>query len=210
VYEARSSGQGQVVDAAMVDGSALLATVVHGLRATGHWDGAPGSNLLDSGAHFYEVYATADGGHIAVGAIEPQFYAELLRLMELDPAEAPQWDRGRWPELKQRFAEVFLSRTRDDWAKVLETADACATPVLGLDEGPHHPHNVARRTFVEADGILQPAPAPRFSRTPAAITDPCTSDETLSAWGLADAEIAALREAGAIDSRPSVGAGTGG
>jgi alpha-methylacyl-CoA racemase len=210
VYEARSSGQGQVVDAAMVDGSALLATVVHGLRATGHWEGEPGSNLLDSGAHFYEVYATADGGHIAVGAIEPQFYAELLRVMELDPAQAPQWDRARWPELKERFAEVFSSRNRDEWAKVLETADACATPVLGLDEGPRHPHNVARRTFVEADGILQPAPAPRFSRTPPAIADPRGGGEALSAWGLADAEIAALREAGAIQSRPSVGAGTGG
>jgi alpha-methylacyl-CoA racemase len=176
----------------MVDGSALLATVVHGLRATGHWDGEPGGNLLDSGAHFYEVYATADGGHVAVGAIEPQFYAELLRLMELDPAEAPQWDRARWPELKQRFAEVFLSRTRDEWAKVLETGDACATPVLGLDEGPHHPHNVARRTFVEADGVLQPAPAPRFSRTPPAIADPPGGEEALRAWGLAGAEIAAL------------------
>ena len=193
LYEARSSGQGQVIDAAMVDGSALLATVVHGLRAAGHWDGEPGSNLLDSGAPFYEVYATADGGHIAVGAIEPQFYAELLRVMELDPAEAPQWDRPRWPELKELFAQVFLRRTRDDWARVLETADACATPVLGLDDGPQHPHNVARRTFVEADGVLQPAPAPRFSRTPPAIADPPSVEDALSAWGLAGAEIAALR-----------------
>jgi alpha-methylacyl-CoA racemase len=193
LHEARSSGHGQVVDAAMVEGAALLATVVHGLRATGHWDGEPGTNLLDSGAHFYEVYETADGGHIAVGAIEPQFYAELLRVMELDAAEAPQWDHARWPELKERFAEVFLRRTRDDWAKLLETANACATPVLGLDDGPRHPHNVARQTFVEADGVLQPAPAPRFSRTPPAIADPRPAAETLSAWGLADAEIAALR-----------------
>ena len=192
VLEARASGQGQVVDAAMVDGTALLATVVHGLRATGHWDGEPGSNLLDSGAHFYEVYETADGGHVAVGAIEPQFYAELLRVMELDPAEAPQWDRARWPELKERFAEVFLRRSRDDWARVLEPADACATPVLGLDEGPRHPHNVARRTFVEVDGVVQPAPAPRFSRTPPAIADPRRAEETLSAWGLGDEEIAVL------------------
>jgi alpha-methylacyl-CoA racemase len=210
LYEARSSGQGQVIDAAMVDGSALLATVVHGLRASGHWNGEPGTNFLDSGAHFYEVYETADGGHIAVGAIEPQFYEELLRVMELDPAAAPQWDRPRWPELKELFAQVFLRRTRDDWAKVLETADACATPVLGLDDGPHHPHNVARRTFVEADGVLQPAPAPRFSRTPPAIADPRAAGETLSAWGLAEAEIAALREAGAIQSRPAAGAGTRG
>jgi alpha-methylacyl-CoA racemase len=192
VYEARSSGQGQVIDAAMVDGSALLATSVHGLRASGHWGGEPGTNFLDSGAHFYEVYETADGGHIAVGAIEPQFYIELLRVMELDPAEAPQWDRSRWPELKELFAQVFLRRTRDDWATVLETADACATPVLGLEEGPRHPHNVARRTFVETEGVLQPAPAPRFSRTPPAIADPPPADETLRAWGLAGAEIAAL------------------
>ncbi|HWF23809.1 MAG TPA: CaiB/BaiF CoA-transferase family protein [Solirubrobacteraceae bacterium] len=191
VYEARSSGQGQVIDAAMVDGSALLATSVHGLRASGHWGGAPGTNFLDSGAHFYEVYETADGGHIAVGAIEPQFYIELLRVMELDPAEAPQWDSTRWPELKELFAQVFRRRTRDDWAKILETADACATPVLGLEEGPQHPHNVARGTFVEADGVLQPAPAPRFSRTPPAIADPPAGEEALSAWGLAGAEIAA-------------------
>jgi alpha-methylacyl-CoA racemase len=198
VFEARSSGQGQVVDAAMVDGSALLATSIHGLRASGHWGGEPGTNFLDTGAHFYEVYETADGGHIAVGAIEPQFYGELLRVMELDPAEVPQWDRARWPELKELFAQVFLRRTRDDWATALETADACTTPVLGLEEGPMHPHNVARGTFVEADGVLQPAPAPRFSRTPPAIADPPAADEALSAWGLAGAEIAALREAGTI------------
>ena len=184
VYEARSSGQGQVVDAAMVDGAALLSASIHGLRALGHWEGEPGTNMLDSGAHFYEVYEAADGGHIAVGAIEPQFYAELLRVMELDPAEAPQWDRALWPALKERFAEVFLRRTREEWAKLLESADACATPVLGLQDGPQHPHNVARGTFVEVDGVVQPAPAPRFSRTPPAISDQQPSvDELLRAWG---------------------------
>jgi alpha-methylacyl-CoA racemase len=186
----------------MVDGSALLATLFHGLRQTGQWDGEPGDNLLDSGAHFYEVYETADGGYIAVGAIEPHFYAELVRLMELDISDVPQWDRARWPELKERFAEVFLRRTRDDWAKVLEPADACATAVLGLDEGPRHPHNVARRTFVEADGLLQPAPAPRFSRTSPTISGQQAAGEALSHWGIGDTEIAALREAGAIASRP--------
>jgi alpha-methylacyl-CoA racemase len=190
VHEARSSGQGQVVDAAMVDGAALLSTSIHGLRATGHWEGEPGTNLLDSGAHFYEVYETADGGHIAVGAIEPQFYAALLGVMELDIAEAPQWDAALWPALKERFAEVFRQRTRDDWAELLASADTCATPVLGLEEGPQHPHNVARGTFVEADGVVQPAPAPRFSRTPPAISDRPSADEMLRAWGLADADIA--------------------
>jgi alpha-methylacyl-CoA racemase len=182
VHEARCSGHGQVVDAAMVDGAALLCTSIHGLRAMGHWDGEPGTNLLDSGAHFYEVYATSDGGHIAVGAIEPQFYAELLRVMELDPAEAPQWDRSRWPALKERFADVFGRRTRDDWAQLLESSNACATPVLGLEDGPQHPHNVARGTFVEVDGVVQPAPAPRFSRTPPAIPDERSVDDLLSAW----------------------------
>jgi alpha-methylacyl-CoA racemase len=182
VYEARSSGQGQVVDAAMVDGAALLSTSIHALRALGHWDGEPGTNVLDSGAHFYEVYETADGGHIAVGAIEPQFYAELLRVMELDLADAPQWDRARWPALKERFAAVFLRRTRDEWAQRLEAADACATPVLGLEDAPQHPHNIARGTFVEVDGVVQPAPAPRFSRTPAQFADQPSVEELLSAW----------------------------
>jgi len=182
LYEARSSGQGQVVDAAMVEGAALLSTSIHALRALGFWDGEPGTNMLDTGAHFYEVYGTADGGHIAVGAIEPQFYAELLRVMELDPTEAPQWDRAQWPALKARFAEVFLRRTRDDWAQLLESADACATPVLGLEDAPQHPHNIARGTFVEVDGVVQPAPAPRFSRTPAEFADQPSVDELLSAW----------------------------
>jgi alpha-methylacyl-CoA racemase len=190
VYESRSSGRGQVVDAAMVEGAALLSTSIHGLRATGHWQGEPGTNLLDTGAHFYEVYETQDGGHIAVGAIEPQFYAELLRVMELDPADAPQWDAELWPALKERFSEVFLGRTRDEWATLLESTDACATPVLGLEEGPRHPHNVARGTFVEADGVVQPAPAPRFSRTPPAISEQPNAEELLRAWGLADADIA--------------------
>jgi alpha-methylacyl-CoA racemase len=185
VLEAKGSGRGQVVDAAMVEGAALLSTVIHGLRAGGVWRDDPGTNVLDSGAHFYEVYETRDGGHIAVGAIEPQFYAELLRILRLDAGEAPQWDRDRWPELKARFAELFRGRTRDEWAAAFEDADACATPVLGLAEAPEHPHNVARGTFFERDGVVQPAPAPRFDRTPSDPLRPVPSaDEALAAWGV--------------------------
>ena len=161
----------------------------------------PGTNLLDSGAHFYEVYATSDGGHVAVGALEPQFYAALLRLLELDPDAFPQWDQPRWPEFKARFAEVFATRTRDEWAAVLEGEEACATAVLALHEAPQHPHNVARGTFVEVGGKLQPAPAPRFSRTPGAISRPpaepgADTDAVLRDWGIDD--VAALRAAGAV------------
>jgi alpha-methylacyl-CoA racemase len=187
LLEAQRSGRGQVVDAAMVDGVAYLSTIFHGLRAAGVWHDEPGTNVLDSGAHFYEVYETSDGGHIAVGAIEPQFYAELLRLLEVDPGEAPQWDRDRWPELRERFAAIFRTRTRDKWAAVLEPANACATPVLGLAEAASHPHNVARGTF--GDGGL-PAAAPRFSRTPGDASRPePTAAEALTAWGLDPDEI---------------------
>jgi alpha-methylacyl-CoA racemase len=203
ILEARSSGQGQVVDAAMVEGSAVLSTLIHGLRAAGMWTDEPGTNLLDSGAHFYEVYETADGGHIAVGALEPQFYAELLRIMEIDPDEAPQMDRERWPELKERFAEVFRSKTRDEWAELLEQAEACSTPVLSMKEAPQHPHNLARGVFVEVDGVTQPGPAPRFGRTPAEIRmgprEPgADTDRALSEWGIPAADVAAMREAGAL------------
>lgn len=185
IIEARGSGQGQVVDAAMTDGSALLTTVIHGLRAGGQWSDTVGTNVLDSGAHFYEIYACKDGGHLAVGAIEKQFYADLLARLELDPAEYPQWDKARWPEFKERFAEIFLTRTRDEWAALLEPADSCATPVLTLDDAMEHPHNVARGTFVEVDGLKQPAAAPRFSRTPGDAARPVpTPDEALAAWGV--------------------------
>jgi alpha-methylacyl-CoA racemase len=205
ILEARSSGQGQVVDAAMVDGSALLSTLIHALRHGGLWDSEkPGTNFLDSGAHFYEVYETADGGHIAVGAIEPQFYAELMRLLELDQADFPQWDQARWPEFKERFALLFRTRTRDEWAAILEPAEACSTAVLKLHEAPEHPHNVARGTFVEHDGKVQPAPAPRFSRTPAELGRPAgepgaDTEEALAAWGVDEQARSALRAAGAID-----------
>jgi alpha-methylacyl-CoA racemase len=203
VLEARTSGHGQVVDAAMVEGAAVLTTLIHALRRGGMWSAEPGTNLLDSGAHFYDVYEASDGGHVAVGAIEPQFYAELLRILELDPDEFPQMDRDRWPDFKQRFAEVFRTRTRDGWAAVLEPAEACATAVLGLDEAPSHPHNVARGVFVEVDGVVQPGPAPRFSRTPPEIRmgareAGADTVPALAAWGLTEEEVEALRADGAV------------
>jgi alpha-methylacyl-CoA racemase len=184
VLEARSSGQGQVVDAAMVDGAATLMSVFYGLRASGIWRDEPGTNVLDSGAHFYEVYETSDGGYISVGAIEPQFYAELLRLLELDPADFPQWNNDRWPEFKERFAELFKTKTRDEWAALLEPADACATAVLSIAEAAEHSHTRARQTFVERDGLVQPAPAPRFSRTVPELADAPSPEEALKAWGV--------------------------
>ena len=166
IIEARQSGTGQVVDAAMVDGVAVLNTLLYGLRALGMWEDVPGTNMLDSGAPWYEVYETSDGGFVALGALEPQFYAELLRLLEIPMEEMPQWDRSRWPEFKERIASVIATRTRDEWAAILEPAEACATAVYAMHDAPQHPHNVARKNFVERDGILQPSPAPRFSRTP--------------------------------------------
>jgi alpha-methylacyl-CoA racemase len=202
IIEARTSGKGQVVDAAMVEGSALLMTMIWAMKEIGVWT-EPGSNLLDSGAHFYETYRCKDGGHVAIGAIEPQFYAELLRLLEVDPADFPQMDRERWPELKLRFTEIFATKTREEWVEILEPAEACGTAVYGIDDAPGHPHNKARRTFVEVGGKTQPAPAPRFSRTspgvPAAPSEPAAdTDEALAAWGFSTAEIAGLREAGAL------------
>jgi alpha-methylacyl-CoA racemase len=203
IISARRTGEGQVVDASMVEGSSLLATLIHSMRDLGIWGEEAGTNLLDSGAHFYEVYECADGGHFAVGALEPQFYAELLRLLDLDPDEHPQMDRERWPELKRAFAELFRSRTRDEWAHVFAGSEACATPVLGIGEAATHPHNVARGSFIEVGGKLQPAPAPRFGGTPAAPPAPAPepgadTDEALAAWGIGAAEVAELRESGAV------------
>ena len=188
LLEARSSGRGQVVDAAMVDGSALLLTMVHALRAARLWSDQPGTNILDSGAHFYEVYATADGGHLAVGAIEPQFYARLLELLQLPADEWPQWDRDRWPEFKQRLAALFATRTAPEWAGLLEHEEVCVTVVRGPFEAPLDPHLSARGTFVELDGITQPAAAPRFSRTPAAARSALSDPQAaLRRWGAAPA-----------------------
>jgi len=199
MLEARASGRGQVVDAAMTDGAALLGAMTYGLRAHGTWSAARGANLLDGGAPFYATYACADGRFIAVGAIEPQFYARLLALTwASDPAFARQWDQEDWPALKDKFAALFATRTRDAWCALLEGTDACFAPVLDMDEAPHHPHNVARKTFVDVDGVTQPAPAPRFSRTPGqagpvAAAPGQDGAAVLADWGWSGDAIAGLR-----------------
>jgi alpha-methylacyl-CoA racemase len=204
LVERSGSGKGQVVDAAMVDGAAVLMTLMHGLRHLGLWTDERGENLLDTGAHFYEVYETSDGGYISVGAIEPQFYAELLQRLGLESEELPpQMDRARWPELKERFVKIFKSRTRDEWCELLEGTDICFGPVLSIREAYEHPHNKARGTFVEIAGIVQPGPAPRFGRTSPTIQGPPASpgehtDEALADWGFPPEELAKLREVGAI------------
>jgi alpha-methylacyl-CoA racemase len=204
LLETGRSGQGQVVDAAMVDGAALLTTQLHELLAAGLWTDHRGANLLDGGAPFYTVYETADGRHLAVGALEPEFYAELLQRVGLAEEELPaQLDRDGWPELRERLAEVFRTRTRDDWCRLLEGTDACVAPVLSPTEAPTHPHNRARTAFVDVGGVVQPAPAPRFSRTPCPRPEPPTTphadpDQTLSGWGLSGKEVARLRSTGAI------------
>jgi alpha-methylacyl-CoA racemase len=168
LHERARSGRGQVVDAAMVDGVSLLSQPLWSLRAQGWWSDERGTNLLDGGAPFYDVYGCADGRYVAVGALEPQFYAALLDGLGLAGAGLPdQADRGGWPRLRQVFTEVFARRTRDDWTAVFEGTDACVTPVLEPAEAPHHPHLAARGTLVDVDGVVQAAPAPRFSRTPA-------------------------------------------
>lgn len=175
----RSSGQGQVIDASMTEGSALLATMVHGYRAMGRWSDERGTNLLDTGAPFYDVYATSDGQYMAVGAIEPKFYAQLLDGLGIDPDYFPaQHDRAAWPAMKQRFADVFARRTRKEWERAFADRDACATPVLTPDEAAAHAHARARSIFGEVDGVMQPMPAPRFSKTPAAIACPPPREDT--------------------------------
>lgn len=188
LLEAKTTGNGQVVDAAMCDGAVSLMTAFQQLAAQGRWSEQREANLLDGGAHFYGVYACKDGRHLAVGPIEPQFYAELRERLGL--AGDPQFDRQRdpaaWPELRERLAQVFLQRTRDEWAGVFAGSEACVTPVLSMSEAPGHPHLAARETFVRIDGVLQPAPAPRFSHTPSAARPPAaglsTLDELLASW----------------------------
>ncbi|HEX8787225.1 MAG TPA: CaiB/BaiF CoA-transferase family protein [Telluria sp.] len=199
VLEARSSGKGQVVDAAMTDGAALLGAMMYGLRAYGQWKDEREANLLDGGAPFYDSYACLDGKFIAIGAIEPQFYARLLQLTgATDPEFGKQWAQGRWPELKQKFAAMFATRTRDAWCALLEGTDACFAPVLGMGEAPLHPHNATRKTFIDVDGVTQPAPAPRFSRTAAEVGRPPPAPgqhgaEILADWGWSPETVAALR-----------------
>ncbi|HZP30243.1 MAG TPA: CaiB/BaiF CoA-transferase family protein [Acidimicrobiia bacterium] len=204
IHEASRSGCGQVVDAAMVDGTAVLTTMFHGLRAQGLWYDEPGTNWADSGAPYYEVFETADGEYVAVGALERPFYDELVRRVGLDAGELPpRGDETNWPGLKARFEALFRSRTRAEWCDLLEGTDACFAPVLSFAEAPRHPHNVARSTFVEHDGVLQPAPAPRFDRTPAGLSHPPPrpgehTAAVLADWGFSGDEIARLASSGAV------------
>ena len=204
LVEARSSGQGQVVDAAMVDGAASLMTAFFGMAHSGFWSDERGTNMLDTGAHYYNVYETADGRYISLGPIEPQFYAELRERLSLDgPQWDPQHDRAGWPDLKEELAAVIRQRTRDEWCELLEGTDTCFAPVLSLAEAPQHPHNQQRGTFIDVAGVVQPAAAPRFSRTPGAVRRPPPhagqhTDEILAELGLDTDAVAALREAGAV------------
>lgn len=204
LLEAQRSGKGQVVDAAMTDGAALLSAMMYGFKAEGTWSNRRGENLLDGGAHFYTTYACRDGRSVAVGAIEPQFYETLLRLCGIDDPEfRRQHDRRAWPLLKQRLAEVFRTRTRDEWCALLEGTDACFAPVLDWDEAPSHPHNRARNTFITLNGITQPAPAPRFSARRAELPTPPAlpgehSEAILLDWGIAPAQVEDLRRRGVI------------
>lgn len=206
LFERERSGQGQVIDAAMVDGANLLMSFLHGVHANGLWPGGRGENFLDGAAPFYDTYATSDGKYVAVGCVEPQFYHELLvRLgFDVDKEDLPfQLDMAAWPQLKKMLAEAFLTKTRDEWAEIFADSDACVSPVLSPWEAHRHPHNQARAAFVEVGGLIQPAPAPRFSRTPA--EHPSAMDDggrdaaqALVDWGLTADEAAALVDAGSV------------
>jgi crotonobetainyl-CoA:carnitine CoA-transferase CaiB-like acyl-CoA transferase len=204
LLHARSGGQGQVVDAAIVDGTANLATTFFGMQAAGIWREGRGTNVTDSGSHFYDVYECADGKWVTVGPIEDKFYLELLRLLDIDPQTlGTQLDERNWPAARALFALKFKGRTREQWTTLLERTDACFAPVLSWSEAPQHPHLKARGTFIEVDGIVQPAPAPRFSVTvPDAPTAPeapdaATIDAALAAW-LESGRIGELKEAGTL------------
>jgi alpha-methylacyl-CoA racemase len=204
LLERERSGQGQVIDAAMVDGSALLASFLYGLRAAGAWQDERGTNVLDGGAPFYDTYATADGKHMAVGALEPKFYAELLDRLGLAGTGLPsQYDRSGWPALRTAFGEVFAGRTQAEWVEVFEDSDACVAPVQTPGEAPAHPHNAARGTFIDVGGVTQPGPAPRFSRsscdTPEPPPRPGThTADVLAELGYTASQISNLRDRGAI------------
>ena len=207
LLEARQSGRGQVVDAAMVDGAASLMTYMFAMRAAGQWSDVRGENQIDGDtAPWYGVYETADGKYVSIAAAEPQFYAQLLRLTGLEGQDLPgQLDRASWPAFRERLAAIFRGKTRDEWCALMEGSDACFAPVLTLDEAVAHPHNRARGTFVEVGGIAQPAPAPRFSRTvPDTPTLPEPAGEpasVLSSWGFSAQEVAALRAEGAFGAQ---------
>jgi alpha-methylacyl-CoA racemase len=202
LVERATSGRGQVVDAAMVDGVTSLLSMTYGFRAAGSWRDERGSNLLDGGAPFYDTYRCADGGYVAVGALEPQFWAVVVATLGLQDLPE-QYDAARWPELRARLTEAFAARTRDEWAEVFADLDACVSPVLALGEAAGHPHVRARGTVVEVDGVPQPAPAPRFSRTPSAVTTGKRrpgqdTRDALQDWGVPAGEVAQLEGAGVV------------
>jgi alpha-methylacyl-CoA racemase len=204
LVESGRSGQGQVIDAAMVDGSAILMTMIWGFQALGIW-GEFGTNVLDTGAPFYDTYETSDGKFISLGSLEPQFYAELINRVGLaDEVDlGRQMDQSAWPELRDKLTALCKTKTRDEWCEVLEMTDACFAPVLTMAEAAEHPHMKARNTIIEDNGLLQPAPAPRFSRTPGAVSRPAAwpgqhTDEVLADWGFSADRIAKLRESGAV------------
>jgi alpha-methylacyl-CoA racemase len=205
--KAKESGEGQVVDTSMVEGAASLMTSAYGVLAEGSWQEKRGMNRLDGGAHFYGVFETSDGEHMGIGPIEPQFYAMILDKLGIDPASMPaQMDRPQWPAMKKTFAEVFRSKTRDEWTRIFDGSDACVAPVLRMSEAIKHPHNVARGTFVDVEGVMQPGPAPKFSKTP---NDPPTrcayagehTTTVMQSFGFSEAEISGLLQSGAIRQR---------
>lgn len=203
LLHAKTTGQGQVIDCAMTDGAAALMAMIWGFRANGIWKDERGLNLLDTGAHMYDTYECADGKWISIGSLEPQFYALLLEKTGLkDDADfAAQMNSAHWPALKERLTTLFKTRTRDDWCADMEMTDVCFAPVLSMSEAPHHPHNAARGTFVEADGVMQPAPAPRYSATVSdapRMTKVADTDAILAELGFDSAKIDALKAAGTV------------
>jgi len=204
LLEAQKSGKGQVVDAAMVDGSASLMSMFFTFKNMGMFNEERGTNMLDGATHFYDTYETKDGKWISLGSIEPQFYKLLIEKANLDAKQfAPQMVVDKWPELKTELTEVFLSKTRDEWCDIMEGTDVCFAPVLSINEAVDHPHNKARETFVEVNGVAQPAPAPRFSRTKPEIRNSARlagqdTQEVLSSWGFSDEEISTLKDKGAV------------
>ena len=204
LLEAKGSGEGQIVDAAMTDGSALLMTMIYSMKGSGFWQDSMGSNLLDGGAHFYDTYECKDGKFISIGSIEPQFYKLLRELANLeDSIYDNQMSRENWPDLKKEIAKVFLNKTRDEWCDLMEGTDVCFAPVLSMWEAPQHPHNVARKTFIELEGLDQPAPAPRFSKTVSEVRSPPAlagehTDEILNEIGIDSDQIKTLRTQGGV------------
>jgi alpha-methylacyl-CoA racemase len=204
LLEKARSGQGQVVDAAMVDGASALMGMIYAMKSMGVWRDERGTNMLDTGSHFYDVYETRDAKYVSIGSIEPQFYALLLQQLGLEGEKLPpQMDREQWAALKVRVAEIFKTRTRDEWSAIMEGTDVCYAPVLDLDEAPEHAHLKQRKTFVEAAGVIQPAPAPRFSRTAPELVRPPSfegqhTDEVLADFGFDAERVAALRDAKAV------------